>query len=129
MTHITVQESRKSGLSERPHHNSHPPRCPRQGASAPPWRNPNQNTGSVLEHSLVEEPTPEVDKSTGASSVAEPTNSDPAPQSQRVATSAQVLFDRELDVVAVGIGDDADVADDFVAIHGAQQQAAVFLGH
>lgn len=32
--------------------------------------------------------------------------------------SAQNLFDREFDVVAVGVGDHADIADDFVAVHG-----------
>ena len=39
------------------------------------------------------------------------------------------LLDGELEVVAVGVGDDADVADDRVAVHRAEQQAALVLGH
>ena len=35
----------------------------------------------------------------------------------------------ELDVVAVGVGDHADVPDDGIAVHGTEEQAAVGLGH
>ena len=42
---------------------------------------------------------------------------------------AEQLLDGELHVVAVGIGDDADVADDGIAVHRAEQQAAVLPGH
>ena len=42
-----------------------------------------------------------------------------------LAPVTQDLLDRELDVVAVGVGDEADVADDRVAVHRAEQQAAL----
>ena len=46
-----------------------------------------------------------------------------------MSVSAQYLFDRELEVVPVGVGDDADVADHLVAVHRAEQEAAFLLGH
>ena len=46
-----------------------------------------------------------------------------------VLVSAEFLLDGELQVVAVGIGDDADVADDLVAVHRAEEEAALLASH
>ena len=46
-----------------------------------------------------------------------------------VSGSAQDLLHGELDVVAVGVGDEADVAHHRVAVHGAEHQDSVLGGH